>query len=265
MSDSKFWLNRAIDHIETAHPEGEVVLESGFGPSGIFHLGHLREILTVDALRWGLEQRGRQAKHILFIDDFDALRKVPVNVDSSFEQYLGMPVYLVPSPDGSNKNYAEHFFSEFFEAIKAQGVETEVLWAHEQYQAGKFTDHITRTLQNNDRVHDIIESVSHRQLKRDWVPIQILSDNNRLDEWSFKSFDSDKQTVSYIDNNGQEGEISYADGRVKLNWRIDWPARWAIWGVQVEPFGRDHATKGGSYDTGKAIIEEIFDTPAPLP
>jgi len=265
MSDSKFWLNRAIDQIEEAHPEGEIILESGFGPSGIFHLGHLREVLTVDALRWGLQQRDRDAKHILFIDDFDALRKVPANVDSSFEKYLGMPVYLVPSPDGSDKNYAEYFFDEFAEAIKAQRVEAEILWAHEEYQSGKFTDHITMTLQNNDKIHSIIEDVSHRQLKREWVPIQILSDDNKLDNWTFKSYDADDHTVEYIDDNGQVGKLSYADGRVKLNWRIDWPARWAIWGVQVEPFGRDHATKGGSFDTGKAIIEEIFKTPAPLP
>ena len=265
MSDSKFWLNRAIDVIEEAHPEGEIILSSGFGPSGIFHLGHLREVLTVDALLWGLKQRGRDARHLLFIDDMDAMRKVPANVDSSFEQYLGVPIYLVPAPDGSDQNYGEYFFNEFEAAMKVQGVQAEVVWIHEEYKKGLFVDKVTQTLENAEQVRTIIEDVSHRQLKRDWVPVQILSDNNKMDEWSFKSFNVETKTVEYEDQDGQVGEVSYEKARVKLNWRIDWPARWAIWGVNVEPFGRDHATKGGSYDTGKAIIEHIFAAQAPVP
>jgi len=59
--------------------------------------------------------------------------------------------------------------------------------------------------------------------------------------------------------------VGLNDGRVKLDWRLDWPARWAKWGVTVEPFGRDHATKGGSYDTGKVLVDKIFGGVAPYP
>ncbi|MCA9325762.1 lysine--tRNA ligase, partial [Candidatus Saccharibacteria bacterium] len=63
----------------------------------------------------------------------------------------------------------------------------------------------------------------------------------------------------------QARELSYARGEVKLNWRIDWPARWWLLGVNAEPFGRDHATKGGSYDTGEVIVKDIYAAEAPLP
>ncbi|HEX5447681.1 MAG TPA: lysine--tRNA ligase, partial [Candidatus Saccharimonadales bacterium] len=69
----------------------------------------------------------------------------------------------------------------------------------------------------------------------------------------------------YEDKNGTVRTTSYAGGEVKLDWRLDWPGRWWLLDVGVEPFGRDHATKGGSYDTGKQIMKDVYGAPAPLP
>jgi lysyl-tRNA synthetase class 1 len=90
-------------------------------------------------------------------------------------------------------------------------------------------------------------------------------ENGYLKNRPYVSRDNDAKTLVYRDSNGQEQTISYQDGQVKLNWRIDWPARWWLLGVNAEPFGRDHATKGGSYDTGKVIVKDIFGAEAPLP
>lgn len=68
-----------------------------------------------------------------------------------------------------------------------------------------------------------------------------------------------------MDGEGNERELNYADGNAKLNWRIDWPARWWLLGVAAEPFGRDHATKGGSYDTGAVLVKDIYNSEAPVP
>jgi lysyl-tRNA synthetase class 1 len=99
------------------------------------------------------------------------------------------------------------------------------------------------------------------------MPIQILSDSKSFNEWKYKDIDTDKKVIVYQDQDGNQGEVSYTDGRVKLNWRLDWPARWALWGVDVEPFGKEHATKGGSYDTGVEFVKAVFgkdDAPFPL-
>src|SRR5207245_8514213 len=67
------------------------------------------------------------------------------------------------------------------------------------------------------------------------------------------------------DESDKEGEMRYDDGRVKLNWRLDWPARWALHGVDVEPYGKEHATKGGSYDTGAEFVRVVFGAEPPVP
>ncbi|HUD11974.1 MAG TPA: lysine--tRNA ligase, partial [Candidatus Saccharimonadia bacterium] len=103
------------------------------------------------------------------------------------------------------------------------------------------------------------------ELPADWSPVQILSDSNSLREWHFTGWDKKSQVVHWRDSNGANGELSYTNGRVKLDWRFDWPARWALLGVDVEPFGRDHASSGGSYDTGARIIREIFEDVPPMP
>jgi lysyl-tRNA synthetase, class I len=77
--------------------------------------------------------------------------------------------------------------------------------------------------------------------------------------------DKQAKTVRYLDKDGKEQNIGYQNGDVKLDWRIDWPARWWLLEVDVEPFGRDHATKGGSYDTGAELIRQVFGHEPPVP
>lgn len=261
----KLWLDRVVDSVLESHPEGEILVSSGVSPSGSYHVGHLREVLTADAITWGIRQRGREAKHIHVVDDFDGLRKVPVNVPDDFSQYLGMPVYLVPAPDGSKRSYGQYFFDEFMDTVELLTDDIEVVMSHQKYQEGVFEKIVFDVLDRVDEVRDVVEQSSGRQLSRDWVPIQILDKNDHLNEAVYVSHDRKSGEVTYQDADGKTHQASVADGRVKLDWRIDWPARWHVYGVNVEPFGRDHATKGGSYDTGKALMDKIFGTPAPLP
>src|SRR4029078_10157595 len=96
------WLNQIADEVTARHPEGEILIESGGSPSGTHHLGHMRELVTCDAILLELRRRGREARHIYFVDDLDNLRKVPSNVPPAFERYLGMPLCDIPAPDGSD-------------------------------------------------------------------------------------------------------------------------------------------------------------------
>src|SRR3989442_1718809 len=90
------WLQQIADEIITRNPTGEILVASGGSPSGTYHLGHMRELVICDALLLELRRRGRQARHIYYIDDLDAMRKVPVNVPPEWERYLGMPLCDVP-------------------------------------------------------------------------------------------------------------------------------------------------------------------------
>src|SRR5438552_9903739 len=102
------WLNKIADDLISRHPEGEILIESGSSPSGTYHLGHLREVVTADAIMLELQRRGRQARHIQFVDDLDALRKIPVNIPADYDQHLGYPICDIPSPEGEG-SYADYF------------------------------------------------------------------------------------------------------------------------------------------------------------
>ncbi|HEX5798324.1 MAG TPA: lysine--tRNA ligase [Candidatus Saccharimonadales bacterium] len=257
------WLSTIVDKLVALHTEGEILIESGGSPSGEYHLGHMRELVICDAILLELRKRGHKARHIYFIDDMDALRKIPANIPSNYEKYLGRPLYDIPSPD-PDKSYAEYFIDGLKKGCESLGVEVEFVRAHEKYQSGFFTDAIEKSLDNVVQIKDILETISSRKLGDEWSPIQV-NEEGYLKKRRFISMDKKTKTLEYEDKNSKTRTISYNSGDIKLDWRIDWPARWWLLGVAVEPFGRDHASAGGSYDTGKEVIEKVFKAEAPLP
>lgn len=258
------WLNKIIDEIIAQNPVGEIVVSSGVSPSGKYHLGTLREILTAEAIARELTYRGRKTKHIHVVDDLDIFRKVPTGLPENYDQYLGMPLCDVPSPDGSNQSYADYYLQDLLTASVDLKLEMEILRAHEKYRSGFFTDAIEKALAHIETIKTVLQDVSGRKLDEQWSPVQVVEDGY-LKNRRFVSIDTDIKQITYIDKNEHQAKVSYQNGLVKLNWRIDWPARWWKLGVQAEPFGRDHATKGGSYDTGKLIAKEAYGINAPVP
>ncbi len=258
------WLNKVADEVTAKHPEGEIIVSSGVSPSGKYHIGTLREVLTADAIMLALKKRGREVRHIHFVDDLDGLRKVPAGVPAEFEKYLGIPVCDVPAPDGSQQSYADYYLGDFVDNVGRLGIDMQVERSHQKYRAGYFVPSIEKALANIDATRQILEEVSGRSLGQEWSPIQVNEDGY-LKKRPFVSIDKDSKIIRYLDKDGKEKEILYSGGGVKLDWRLDWPARWWQLGVDVEPFGRDHAAKGSSYDTGAHLVKKIFGGQAPLP
>lgn len=257
------WLNKIVDKVVAKHPDGEILVSSGASPSGTYHMGHLREIIICDAIVRELQNRGRQSRHLHFVDDLDSLRKIPVNVPAGYEKYLGQSLCDIPAPKGSG-SYADYFLNGFLRSAKALGIDMETVYAHEKYRSGFFTDAIEKTLANADSAKKILEEVSGRKLGEEWSAIQV-NEEGYLKKRTFESIDTNAKTITYLDKDGAKKTIGYQKGEVKLDWRIDWPARWWLLKVKVEPFGRDHASAGGSYDTGKELVKKVFGGQAPLP
>ncbi len=258
------WLNKIVDELIELHPEGEIIVSSGVSPSGTYHVGTLREVLTADAVMLELRHRGRSSRHIHAADDLDVFRKIPAQVPESFNQYLGRPLCDVPSPDGTDKSYADFYLNDFLDAAKKIHLDMQVLRFSEQYRSGFMVLAIEKILADITQVRQILEDISGRQLDDAWSPIQVIEDGY-LKKRELVSIDTTAKTIIYVDKDGTEQSSSYAHGEVKLDWRLDWPARWWLLGVHAEPFGRDHATKGGSYDTGAQICRDIFQAEPPLP
>lgn len=258
------WLNKIVDEVAARHPDGEIIVSSGVSPSGAYHVGTLREIMTAEVVARELRRRGRVTRHIHVSDDLDVFRKVPTGLDTSYERFLGKPLCDIPAPDGSDQSYADYYVSDLPKITEELQLDLEIIRAHEKYRSGFFVPTIETTLSRIDEIRRILIEVSGRDLPDNWSPVQVIEDGY-LKNRKFISVNTDSQELVYEDKNGKPQTVSYATGDVKLSWRIDWPARWLLLGVHVEPFGRDHATKGGSYDTGEVVAREVFGIDAPYP
>ena len=258
------WLTNIVNTLIAHHPEGDIIVSSGVSPSGTYHLGTLREVLTAEIIATEIRRRGRTARHLHIVDDLDVFRKVPANIPPEWEQYLGRPLIDVPAPGAGAASYADYFLNDLLDAAKELHVEFEVVRSHEKYRSGFFVPAIEKALENVGTIRSILEDVSGRTLDEHWTPIQVI-ENGYVKNRQFVSIDTGDKTITYIDKDGKEAQADYAHGNVTLSWRVDWPARWVLMGVQCEPFGRDHGTKGGSYDTGVRIVREVFGAEPPLP
>ncbi|OKY78267.1 MAG: Lysyl-tRNA synthetase class I [Candidatus Methanohalarchaeum thermophilum] len=242
----------------------ENVVASGISPSGPIHYGNFREILTADLLNKAINDQDGDSKLIWVLDDYDPLRKVYPFLDSDYEKHVGKPLSKIPDPEGCHESYAEHYTSQFVDALSDLGIEPAIHKASKMYKKGEYTEEIVKALKNRSKIKKIIEEVTNRTISENWLPIKpICQDCKNVSTTEAKDYEGKK--VYYECECGYNGEADIRNGEAKLPWRVDWPARWKILGVTVEPFGKDHAADGGSYDTGKRIAKEIYDYEPPYP
>ena len=248
---------------ELLKEEKKHVLATGITPSGPIHIGNMREILTTDAVYRCVKEKGGEAELIYVADDFDHLRKVYPYLPKTYEKYVGMPISEIPCPCGKHKSYADHYLVSFLNALKEIGVNPKVYRASEMYKKGEYNEAIQIALENTDKIKDIIQRISKRQLPKNWIPFNILCEKcNKLT--TTKPILYEYPIIEYKCECGYEGEIDIRKSGVgKLPWRVDWPARWKMLNVTFEPFGKDLGTVGGARDTGEVIVKEIYDYPPP--
>ena len=241
------------------------LVATGITPSGHIHIGNMREVVTADAAYRSLIDKGADANFIYIADNYDPLRKVYPFLPESYAEYVGKPISEIPCPCGNCANYAEHFLKPFLEALRRLGINPQVYRADEMYRAGRYTEAIKTALVKRDAIARILEEVSGKTVAPDWNPFNPRCNQcGRITTTKVTDFDLEAEIVGYVCACGHSGTVPMAGGG-KLTWRVDWPARWAVLGVTVEPFGKDHASKGGSYDTGKRIVKEIFGHEPPYP
>jgi len=244
---------------------GSQVIASGITPSGEFHVGHLREILTAEMIHRACLDAGMDSRYIFIVDSMDPLRRIYDFLSPAYEQYIGHPLAYIPAPgpdgepDPDGGSYAEHFLGPFLEALREIGVEPEVVMNHETYESGAFADKIHSAIEQRDEVRRVIEEVSGREVPEDWFPYNPLGSDGSLDGVRMTGYEHPH--VHWVDSHGIEGASDIRTGQGKLPWRIDWAARWGIHGITCEPAGKDHGAAGGSYDTGIPICEMLGSQP----
>ena len=243
----------------------EQVSASGITPSGEFHIGHLREILSAEMIHRACVDAGMRSKYIFIVDSMDPLRRVYDFLSPEYEEFIGCPLAFIPAPeaDGSpgdgGVTYAEYFLSPFLDALEQIGVRPEVVMNHETYEKGLFAEYIDIAINKRDEIRAIIQQISGRELPPDWFPYNPRGSDGSMDGVTVTGYE--KPYVLWRDSSGNEGKSDIRKAHGKMPWRIDWAARWAIHGITCEPAGKDHGAAGGSYDTGIPICSLLGGSP----
>lgn len=242
------------------------LLSTGITPSGEFHVGHLREVLTAEGVLRALRDQKADVRMNYIADTMDPLRRVYDFLDpQTYAGEVGKPLCDIPCPCRQHDSYAEHYLEPFLQAVQKLGIELEVLRGHDLYRQGVLDEQILIALQHTETIKQILSDETRKAVADDWSPFNPLCGAcGRLSATRVEGFDVDAKTVTYACACGHRDteRVSQAG---KLTWRVDWPARWHALGVTVEPFGKDHASRGGSYDTGKRIMREVFHAEPPYP
>lgn len=268
------WSEMIADRIIKRNPDKEeYVCAAGISPSGSIHIGNFRDIATSYFVVRALIKKGKKAKLLFSWDEFDRMRKVPVNVaaiDGDMEKYIGCPYVDVKNPfDTEEKTYAEYFEHEFERSIVKFGIDMDYRHQAEMYRSGKYTEHILHALKKRGDIFDIL--ASHRTQpvqegeREGYYPVSIYCPECGKDTTKIHALSEDCTVAEYSCECGHKGSFDFTkDFNCKLAWKIDWPMRWMYEGVDFEPGGKDHASPHGSYDTSKDIAKKIFGYEPPL-
>ncbi len=270
------WSEEIAKRIIERNPDKEeYVCAAGISPSGSIHIGNFRDIATSYFVVRALRKMGRKARLLFSWDEFDRLRKVPVNVAKvrdDMEQHIGKPYVDVENPFADSpeiKTYAEYFEKEFEQSIVKFGIEMDYRHQADMYRSGKYVEHILHALRKRGEIFDILDS--HRTQdaqegeREAYYPVSIYCPVCGKDTTKIHSLSDDCTVAQFSCECGHSGEFDFTkDFNCKLAWKIDWPMRWMYEGVDFEPGGKDHAARNGSYDTSKDISKAIFGYEAPL-
>ena len=270
------WSEEIAKRIIERNPDKEeYVCAAGISPSGSIHIGNFRDVATSYFVVRALRKMGRKAKLLFSWDEFDRMRKVPVNVakvDGNMEKYIGCPYVDVKNPFTDKpefKTYAEYFENEFTESIVKFGIDMDYRHQAEMYRSGKYVKHILHALKKRGEIFDILDSHRTQDAKEGereaYYPVSIYCPECGRDTTTINSLSEDCTVAEYSCKCGHCGSFDFTkDFNCKLAWKIDWPMRWLYEGVDFEPGGKDHAARNGSYDTSKDIAKKIFDYEAPI-
>jgi lysyl-tRNA synthetase, class I len=247
-------------------------------PSGRVHVGALMGVVIHDLVYKALKDKGVDAKYTYVFENHDPMDDIPSYLDrEKYEQYLGMPLFKIPSPVDGYKDFAEYYAMEFKDAFNKLGSHPEILWTKDLYTSGKMNQGIKLVLDNAEEVRKIYQEMYKKEVAKDWYPFQVYCENcgkvstTRVYNWDSelvhyrcpvdatewtKGCGHEGKTTPYSDESGMKG---------KMPWKVEWPCKWQAIGVTVEGAGKDHMSRGGSHDLASLVAERVLKYPVPYP
>ena len=248
--ESKAWpfeeARRIFEKIGGKTPsKGYVLFETGYGPSGLPHIGTFGEVVRTSFVRHAFQLLAPEIPTKMFCvsDDIDGLRKVPENVPNQemVKANLGKPLTSVPDPFGTHESYGHHMNARLRGFLDSFGFQYEFVSATEKYKSGAFDSTMLKVLEKYEELMDLMLPTLGGERQETYSPFMPIDlESGVVIDKGVKSINKEKCTVIYVDKNGIEKEIPVTGGNCKLQWKIDFGARWSSLGVDYEIYGKDH-------------------------
>ncbi len=254
---SKAWpfeeARRLLKRYQKGAPDkGYVLFETGYGPSGLPHIGTFGEVARTTMVKRAFEALSDiPTKLICFSDDLDGMRKVPTNVPNPeiLEQHLQRPLTSVPDPFGEYDSFGEHNNAMLRRFLDTFGFEYEFYSAKEFYESGQFDEVLKRAVERYDEIMAImLKSLREERQQTYSIFLPLHPESGRVMYVPMKKVCAETYTVTFDDETGKEWTVPVTGGHVKLQWKPDFGARWAALGVDFEMYGKEHATNEKIYD-----------------
>ena len=244
---SKAWPYEEARKLLKRWPGGKpepMVFETGYGPSGLPHIGTFNEVLRTTMVRHAYEELtgGAPTKLIAFSDDMDGLRKVPDNVPQQemLARYLGHPLTSIPDPFGEHESFAHYNNAMLRRFLDRFGFDYEFASSTDYYASGRFDDAIRQVLRKWDEVMGVMLPTLREERQRTYSPVLPISPTSgKVLQVQVQVVDAEAGTIAFIDEDGTAVEQSALSGRAKLQWKVDWALRWVALGVDYEMAGKD--------------------------
>jgi lysyl-tRNA synthetase class 1 len=221
-----------------------VLFETGYGPSGLPHIGTFQEVLRTTLVRRAYEvlTGGAPTRLVAFSDDMDGLRKVPDNVPNKalLEANLGKPLTRIPDPFEKYDSFAGHNNAMLRLFLDRFGFDYEFVSASDRYNSGAFDDALKNVLRQNQAILDIMLPTLREERRKTYSPVLPVSPTTGVVlQVPIEVIDAEAGIVRFTDADGSVIEQSILGGQAKLQWKVDWAMRWVALGVDYEMCGKD--------------------------
>ena len=265
---SKAWpfeeARRVLKRYQKAPPKkGYVLFETGYGPSGLPHIGTFGEVARTTMIQRAFEVISDiPTKLICFSDDLDGMRKIPGNVPNAdgLQEHLQKPLTSVPDPFGEFESFGHHNNAMLRRFLDTFGFEYEFYSATDFYGSGQFDEVLKRAVEKYDDIMEVmLKSLREERRQTYSIFLPIHPETGRVLYVPMKEVNAKDHTITFDDEDGREWTLPVTGGNVKLQWKPDFGARWAALEVDFEMYGKDHSTNTPIYDK----ICRILGWPAP--
>src|SRR5690606_5744657 len=219
--------------------KGYVLFETGYGPSGLPHIGTFGEVVRTTMVRRAFERLSDLPTRLFaFSDDMDGLRKVPDNVPNQdmMARYVGdkvttfgTPLTSIPDPFGTHESFGHHNNARLRAFLDSFGFDYEFQSATDWYRSGRFDTALRKVLEHHRDILDIVLPTLRDERRRTWCPfLPIRERDGRLQVLEVPAVEYRPKDGTVVFEDAVEGrfEVPVTGGQCKLQWRVDWPARW---------------------------------------